>query len=100
LNAIEVRRAQRFLYLRRLYEKANGSLQAHFVFTEVGRELGWDDSISNDVTEYLSKQGLIEFPSFSTVSLTLPGLMAIEQALTNTSEPTRCHAAGRSTPKY
>src|SRR5579859_3490146 len=89
MNSIELKRSQRLLYLRRLYEKAEGRTQPYFLFTDIGREYGWDDSVSDDVSEYLSNEGLIEFNSTSTISLTHWGLKVMEEALANPGTPTR-----------
>lgn len=89
MNAVEKRNAQRFLYLRRLYEKANGSVYPYLLFTEIGRELGWDDSISDEVSEYLKKAGLIEFGSTSTVNLTGAGKDVVAEALSYPDQPTQ-----------
>lgn len=89
MDTIQKKRAQRFLYLKRLYEKAEGSTFPDFVFTEIGRELGWTDSVINEVADYLIDEGLIEFLSIITVKLTHRGLKFMEEALSAPDRPTQ-----------
>lgn len=88
MKTIEQKKAQRFLYLKRLYEKADGNTFLDFIFTDIGRELGWDDQTSDEVTEYLKNEGLIEFISFTNVTSTHPGLKLMEEALSSPAQPT------------
>lgn len=88
MKTIEQKKAQRFLYLKRLYEKAEGNTFPDFIFTDIGREFGWDDQTSDEVTEYLKNEGLVEFISSANVKLTHRGLKLMEEALSSPTQPT------------
>ena len=88
MNAIEKKRAQRFLYLKRLYELSGGDKFSYFPFLEIGRELGWDDAATNEIIDYLEDERLIHFPTFGTVSMTHAGVKLIEKALSNPDRST------------
>jgi len=78
---IKKKETQRFLYLKRLYELSSGNTLSYFQFTEIGKELGWKDEITDEITDYLKNEGLIDFPSFGTVSITHPGIKLVEDTL-------------------
>ena len=86
MNAIATKKAQRFLYLKRLYELSEGNRLAYFPFAEIGQEFGWDVALCDDVTDYLKNEGLIEYPAFGTVGITHLGIKLIEKALGNPEE--------------
>lgn len=86
MNAIVTKKAQRFLYLKRLYELNEGNRLAYFPFAEIGRELGWDEAVCSEVMDYLMNEYLIESPAFGTVSITHLGIKLIEKALGNPEE--------------
>lgn len=79
--APERKKKQRFLYLRRLYELSNGNTLSYFHFTKIGKELGWKDEITDEITDYLKNEGFIDFPSFGTVSITHAGIKFVENSL-------------------
>jgi hypothetical protein len=78
---IKKKNAQRFLYLKCLYELSNSNTLSYFQFTEIGKELGWKDEITDETTDYLKDEGLIDFPSFGTVSITHAGIKHVEDSL-------------------
>jgi len=80
-DKVENEIVQRFPYLKRLYELSSGDTLAYFQFTEIGNELGWTDETTDRITDYLRDDGLIEFPSFGTVSITHSGVKFVENAL-------------------
>lgn len=88
MNAIERKRAQRFLYLKRLYEKGCIELQP-CALLETGRELGWDDATTNEVEDYLEAERLIKFPNSGQVCITHNGIKEVEDKLANSNLPTQ-----------
>ncbi len=84
MGRIEQKRAQRFLYLKRLYDLTDGDPAHSFALEAVGHALGWDDATRDPVETYLQNEGLIDVPTFGQVSLTHKGVQQIERAI---SEP-------------
>ena len=81
MDTITKKKAQRFLYLRRIYEITEGKQLVWVNRIELGRELGWDDETTNDVVNYLREERLIETRTFTKANITHLGVKVIERAL-------------------
>jgi hypothetical protein len=81
MNLVEIKRAQRFIYLKRLYEITNGSLLTAVKASDLGSELGWENATCDSVITYLISEGLIKYMTFGHVVLTHSGVKQIEAAL-------------------
>jgi hypothetical protein len=88
METIETRKARRFLYLRHLYEAVNDKTLLMCNRVELGTELGWDQGTTDSVVDYLRDKGLVKTLTFGSVSITHEGIDAIENALSNPSQPT------------
>ncbi len=89
MGKIEQKRAQRYLYLKRLYELAGGTTSTSFAFEAIGQELGWDDTTRDQVETYLQNEGLIEVPAFDQVGITPKGVQQIERAIAEPDHATQ-----------
>ena len=88
-NSLEEKRAQRYLFLKRLYDLANGDTVPHFSRGEIGSQLGWDKATTDKVSIYLKEEGLVKFVALGTVSLTHAGVIQIENALNHPGQQTQ-----------
>jgi hypothetical protein len=88
MSNTRLKQAQRYLYLKQLYDLSENNRLAYFPFAEIGEHLGWDVQTSDEISEYLKNEGLIEYPSFGTVSITHKGVKEIEAALSDPDQST------------
>jgi hypothetical protein len=88
MDSIVKKRAQRFIYLRTLYEMSDGDPNLRFSFAEVQSRLGWDDSTRDQTETYLVNEGLATHMTFGTVSITHRGVKEVETALSKPDAPT------------
>ena len=88
VSALEELRAQRFAYLRAVYDAADGNERAMVPMREIGESLGFDYSQSDTIVTYLDGEGLLKWAAFGLVSLTHWGLKEVEEALSRPDEPT------------
>ncbi len=89
MENLQKKKAQRYIYLKHLYDLADGDTVQSFAFEEIGNQLGWDNSTRDKVENYLQEEGLIDFPSFGQVSITHKGVRQIEQAIDHSDQPSR-----------
>ena len=89
MDDLAKKKAQRYLYLKRLYDLADGDTFPIFGFAEIGNQLGWDEVTTDKVINYLRDEGLIRFVTFGTVSITHAGVKQIENAADHPDQPTR-----------
>ncbi len=83
------KKKNRFLFLNKVYNEADGSLNAVFDGHEIGEELNFDFNLTSDLIDYLINEGLIEFYGLGgVIRLTHNGIKEIEQAHENPSEST------------
>ena len=94
MNTVEQKKAQRDLYLKRLYDFSDGNVLRDVPYAVIGRALGWDDETSDKVTAYLKNEGLIDFPAVGKVRLTHKGVKRVEKSLSRTPRSAR-HSAPR-----
>jgi hypothetical protein len=81
-------KAKRFQFLRRLHEATGGNTLQMLDTAELGRELGWAQLDVDNVSEYLEAEGLLEFATFGTISITHAGVLEVEAALEKPEQPT------------
>ncbi len=81
MDAVIKKKAQRFLYLKYLYEITEGDKLKLVNRLDAGRDLGWDEATTKDIISYLREERLIETLTFTTASITHLGVKTIESAL-------------------
>lgn len=94
MSTVEQKKAQRELYLKRLYELSDSNVLRDVAYSVIGRALGWDDETSDKVTAYLKNEGLIDFPAVGKVRLTHKGVKRVEKSLSRAPRRAR-----RATPR-
>jgi hypothetical protein len=85
---LEELRAQRFAYLRAVYDASEGNERAMVPMREIGETLGFDYRLSDKIVTYLDGEGLLKWAAFGLVSLTHWGLKEVEEALSSPEDPT------------
>jgi hypothetical protein len=84
---IEREKADRFRFVRLLYEKSGGDELRSFDMWELGTELGLDKEATKRITHYLHGERLVEYRGIGgSIGLTHHGIKEMEQAL---SQPDR-----------
>jgi len=81
MDTITKKRAQRFLYLKYLYELTGGDKLKFVQRLDAGRDLGWDEETTEDTISYLRDEKLIKTITATTASITHLGVTTIERAL-------------------
>lgn len=89
MKSIEEIKKKRFQFLNRVYELTGGS-QFNFVnMCEIGKELDFDNTLTDNIAQYLVEEGLIEHQAFGgIISITHNGIREVEEALSNPDKPT------------
>jgi hypothetical protein len=87
---IEERQKNRWLMLRKVYEKTGGRAEMFNVnMYEVGKELGWERDKTEATYDYLQGEGLLTVRNVgSNIVLTHKGVKEVEQAESNPEKPT------------
>jgi hypothetical protein len=87
---IEERQKNRWLMLRKVYERSDGRADMYNVNRyEVGKELGWDRDKTDTTYDYLQGEGLLTVRNVgSNIVLTHKGVKEVEQAESNPEKPT------------
>ena len=81
-DPLERKREQRSQYLKKLYERTNGSERAIVDMYELGKELGYDDATTENVVDYLRGEGFVEPMSLGGgISITHRGIVKTEECL-------------------
>ncbi len=83
----EEKLARRYRYLRVLYRLSDGRRLADIPVDALKDELLWDQATFDAVDEWLTDEGLVEWPSFGIVNLTHRGIQFVEQLLTPSGAP-------------
>lgn len=89
MDEIEKKKADRFRFLKRLYEVSEGNQFAFFDEKEIGRDIGLDLERVDIITQYLAGERLIEFRGGGTISITHWGVVQIEEALSKPEQATQ-----------
>ncbi len=75
-------RAQRFAFLREIYEVAAGSTSSNVHQRDIAASLGYDEELADKIGQYLVDEGLLEFFTFGPrYVLTHEGVEEVEAAL-------------------
>lgn len=83
-------RKKRFQFLNALFEETNGSRVETVSVFELGNKLGFSREESDQISDFLSGEGLLEFVAFGgQASITHTGIVQIENALAKPKEETR-----------
>jgi hypothetical protein len=83
-------RAQRFAFLREIYEVASGSTSSNVHQRDIVASLGYDEELADKIGQYLVDEGLLEFFAFGPrYVLTHGGVEEVEAALAAPEQPTR-----------
>lgn len=87
--SIEETKKKRFQFLRRLYELTEGDTYKLFNYSQIGKELGFDEDLTLNIARYLMDEGLIEFRVIGGgVAITHQGICEVEDALSHPDTPT------------
>jgi len=87
MKTVANKQQQRNLFLKRLYEKGYNESHPCSMY-ELGREITWDDSTTDEIEEFLKAEGLIDYPSFGQVCITHKGIKEVEKSLIGSNLPT------------
>jgi hypothetical protein len=86
---LQEKQEDRLRFIRRLYEKTDGSTFASAISGEIGHELGWSDERTDRAVEYLVGHGLAKYVSLGGhISLKHAGVLEVEGAWNNPDQPT------------
>jgi len=89
MTSIEEKKAQRFEFLKLIYDKTEGSEMEFVDMWDIGDESGWDRKTTEITAQYLVGEGLIEFHALGGIlGITHFGVKEIEHALENPNEAT------------
>jgi hypothetical protein len=86
---LQEKKEDRLRFIRRLYEKTDGSTFASAGSGQIGRELGWSKERTDLAVEYLVGHGLVKYVTMGGhISLMHAGVLEVEGALTHPDQPT------------
>lgn len=86
---IERMRSERFRFLHRCWELSGGDELKHLSMFDVGRELGFDESLTMRVAQYLEGEGLVKSRTMGGgIAITHLGVAHMERALSQPDAPT------------
>jgi len=89
MNTIEEMKEKRSQLLRTLYNLAGGDESKLFNMFKIAEELGFDRALTENIVQYLKKEGLIEFKGpRNMIRISHDGIQKIEEALSNPDIPT------------
>ncbi len=87
---IERLKADRFFFLKTLWEASGGDIMAWFNIDDIGKELGFSEDYTMKIFNYLSSEGLIEPHALGgIIGITHYGIKEIEKALSRPENPTK-----------
>jgi len=88
-NEVQDIQRRRFDYLKRLYDKTEGSERADVMYLELGAELGLTRPEIDKIYEFLIGEGLIVLVLLAgSIGITHKGIVEVETALSKPDEPT------------
>jgi hypothetical protein len=89
MKTVQERQADRFRFLKRLYEVTNADIFSMGQLDEIGRELGLTSDDALAIAQYFTAKNLIEWRATQgLLSLTQWGVDEVETALAHPQEPT------------
>ncbi len=89
MDAIEEIKKKRFQFLHKLFELTGGDESIGNDMYVIGKELDFDEDLTDKITQYLVGEQLIR-EDLGFISISHPGIREVEEALTNPDKPT-CH---------
>jgi len=88
MNTIEDMKEKRFQFLYTLYNLAGGDEFKWFNMFQIGKELGFDRALTDNIVRYLKRERLIELGPRNIIGISHDGIRKIEEALPNPDIPT------------
>src|SRR5690349_14827809 len=88
MDALTQKKEQRYLFLKHLYDVAEGDENEFFSVIKLGKEIGLDESTTQKVAQYLTGENLIRVTSHDIVQLTHYGVIQIEEATQQPNQST------------
>jgi len=89
-SEIEMARANRFRFLKLLYDKSGGDEMKWFSMWKIGEELGLDHDDAVKIVQYLTGEYLIESRGLGgIIGITHQDVVTMEEALSNPSQSTK-----------
>ena len=85
MNSAEDNQGRRHRYLKRLYDKGADELHPCAIL-EVGRELGWKDSVTDDVENWLEAEGLVRYPTYGQICISHLGKIKVENNVVKSNQ--------------
>lgn len=90
MNSIDETKKKRFQFLDRVFELSKGNQYEQMSMWDVGKELGFNDELTEIMVQYLVEERLIEHKAIGGfIGITHWGIRKIEEALSNPDEPTQ-----------
>jgi hypothetical protein len=88
-DGLEELRAQRFAFLKELYDASEGSMRAMVPIDAIGAKLGFDRRHSQKIADYLDGEGLLRYAAAGPqLEITHWGVKEVEEALSAPEQPT------------
>jgi hypothetical protein len=82
-------RAQRFAFLRAVYDETDGTTERMVQMSDIGAKVGFDDDLTGRIVTYLIDEGLLEWAAMGgLIELTHWGLKEVEEVLSTPEQPT------------
>lgn len=89
MPSVEELRADRFRFLKALYEAGGGDEYAFISMFAIGESLGFDRGYTSNIAQYLKGEGLIEFRALGgIISISHYGIREVEDAISHPEQPT------------
>lgn len=88
MQTIEEKKKQRYQFLKKLYDKTNGSENIYVTSEEITDGLNINKEAISNIIDYLIEEHLIAIPAFGVISITHYGICEVEAAESNPNKPT------------
>jgi hypothetical protein len=86
---LESKQRNRYLVLRKLYERSGGSERVNINFFDLAKEEGLSEEDAREIYDYLGREGLIgDRRAGGGVAISHRGIIEIEQSISNPQRPT------------
>jgi hypothetical protein len=93
MTQIEELKKKRFQFLHKLYELSQGNEDKHFMLSDIGEQLGFEEQLTENIGQFLRGENLIVFKDFDQdngiVNITHYGIKEIEDAISNPNVNTK-----------
>src|ERR1044071_3140502 len=89
MTSIDDKKAQRFQFLKNVYDRTGAKRLEIVNMGDVGEDRGWPQEMTDAVTDYLVGEGLIKFWTIGGgIGITHQGVKEVERALDNPNQST------------